>query len=143
MGYGVPVLPTLVFSWNRSNRKIIKFSHCECATCILLAEKAGRVMGLQGLQRPLNQRMPHIGDGAIYGIPKHLGNAVHTVEISGFSWHSDFTWNQFLCFQKFKTYHLICIFRGLIFTSFKMSEALKLQNNGTFWTSKILEIDFT
>ena len=56
-----------------------------CATCILLAEKAGRVMGLQGLQRPLNQRMPHIGDGTIYRIPKHLTNAVHTVEISGFS----------------------------------------------------------
>ena len=27
----------------------------------------------------------HWGDGAIYRIPKHLRNAVHTVEISGFS----------------------------------------------------------
>ena len=79
----------------------------------------------------------------------------HSVEISGFFYHSDFTWNQFWGFLKCK----ICYsntFRGSEFWFYEFLHFLKAEifqmnkneshkngKNGSFRTSRFSEIDFT
>ena len=48
---------------------------------------------------------------------RQVCDKMHRVEISGFFCHSDFTWNQFWCFQKCKFCH---------FTTFRCSEFVDL-----------------
>ena len=79
----------------------------------------------------------------------------HSVEISWFLYHPDFTWNQFCGFLKCKSYHFNT-FRGsefwrlyilVLFEACNLPK-IKIQSPknveiGRFTTSRILKIDFT